>query len=166
MTILTISFLLLKKCYWIQYSYWSELIWIGFLKQLRRFGFSTRSLGHMMFRISRQGKHHVTKTSSWEAEKSWQFQKHDPKWVKSSFIFTVLYQWLWYQFHLHSFRSVALLKVSFLLFWISGYDKFHFRYSVSVTVLTVSLFYSGSLTMSSMSSKLPMVSVQCCSNKI
>ena len=46
---------------WIVYS-----LWIVFLKLSRRFGFSTRSLGHM------------TKTSSCEAEMLWQFQKHDP----------------------------------------------------------------------------------------
>ena len=33
---------------------------------------------------SRERKHHVTKISSWEAETSWKFQKHDPKWVKNS----------------------------------------------------------------------------------
>ena len=47
-------------------------LWIVFLKLSRRFGFSTRSLGH------------VTKTSSWEAEMSWSFKKHDPKWVSNS----------------------------------------------------------------------------------
>ena len=29
-----------------------------------------------------EGKHHVTKTSSWVAETSWKFQKHDPRRVK------------------------------------------------------------------------------------
>ena len=32
--------------------------------------------------ISHEGKHHVTKTSSWEAETSWIISKHYQKWVK------------------------------------------------------------------------------------
>ena len=46
---------------------------IVFLKLSRRFGFSTRSLGHVISLLS------------WEAESSWKFQKHDPKWVKNPF---------------------------------------------------------------------------------
>ena len=96
-----------EKCYWIQCSYWSEWTFTHFgswfWNDSRRSGFSTRSLGHLMFSFarellhqwtvtgipaaptppphsttsscflssSREGKHHVTKTSSWEADTSW-----------------------------------------------------------------------------------------------
>ena len=87
----------------------SYSFWIEFWNDSRCFGFSTRSVGHVMFSFaglrtgitdtpdhlgtsscflgsSREGKHHVTKTSSWEAETSWIVSKLDPKWVKTNVV--------------------------------------------------------------------------------
>ena len=86
--------LTLGKVCWIQYSwYWSGnclLTLDRVFETSRRFGFSTRSLGH------------VSKTSSWEAETLWIASKHDPKWVNNSHFNTL--------FNEISHSSVLLMK--------------------------------------------------------
>ena len=54
---------------------------------------------------SREGKHLVTKTSSWEAETLWQFQKHDLKWVKSPFT----------SIHMYKISNMVIFSIWFLL---------------------------------------------------
>ena len=81
-----------KKCYWIQYSWYWNVIFLLTLDRffLKLHDVSTSHLEALVTSSSHERKHHVTKASRWEVETSWSFKKKRSK-VSKKITFQYLY---------------------------------------------------------------------------
>ena len=98
----------------------------------RRFGFSTRSIGHM------------TNISSWEAEASWIVSKLDPKWVKL----------IYFNMNIGSNNTFSIVTGSVSLFKKNiSYESRTHSQVCEVTMLTTTIFSHTSTNTASLINK-------------